>query len=62
MKIVNTPKGRLFFRHTLPIFLGIHKVFLRQTGFVRRKNLSLLGIFLIFKQRLVWRGTEYLEG
>ena len=36
LKIVNTPKRRLFFRHTLPIFLGIHKVFLRQTGFVRR--------------------------
>ncbi len=52
LKIVNTPKGRLFFRHTLPIFLGIHKVFLRQTGFVWRKNPSPPGIFPIFKQRL----------
>ena len=53
LKIVNTPKRRLFFRHTLPIFLGIHKVFLRQTGFVWRKNLSPLGIFPMFKQRLI---------
>ena len=52
LKIVNIPKRRLFFRHTLPIFLGIHQVFLRQIGFVWRKNLSLLGIFPIFKQRL----------
>ena len=38
LKNVNMPKRRLFFRHTLPIFLEIHPVFLRQIGFVWRKN------------------------
>ena len=45
----------------MPIFLGIHQVFLRQIGFVWRKNLSLLGIFPIFKQRLneLFKSTSY---
>ena len=33
LKIVNTPRQRLFFRHASPIFLEIHQVFLRQIGF-----------------------------
>ncbi len=52
LKIVIIPKRWLFFPHTLPIFLGIHQVFLRQIGFVWRKNPSPLGTFPIFKQRL----------
>ena len=52
LKIVIIPKRWLFFRHTLPIFLGIHQVFLRQIGFVWRKKTSPLGTFPIFKQRL----------
>ena len=52
MKIVIIPKRWLFFRHTLPIFLGIHQVFLRQIGFAWRKDPSPLGTFPIFKQRL----------
>ena len=55
LKIVIIPKRWLFFRHTLPIFLGIHQVFLRQIGFVWRKNPSPLGTFPIFKQRLMAR-------
>ena len=55
LKIVIIPKRWLFFRHTLPIFLGIHQVFLRQIGFVWRKNPSPLGTFPIFKQRLSWK-------
>ena len=57
MKIVIIPKRWLFFPHTLPIFLGIHQVFLRQIGFVWRKDPSPLGTFPIFKQRLVFRTT-----
>ena len=57
LKIVIIPKRWLFFRHTLPIFLGIHQVFLRQIGFVWRKNPSPLGTFPIFKQRLIKSGT-----
>ena len=53
LKIVIIPKRWLFFPHTLPIFLGIHQVFLRQIGFVWRKDPSPLGTFPIFKQRLV---------
>ena len=53
MKNVNTPKQRVFFRHALPISLAIHPVFLRQIGFAWRKNPSLLGIFPLFKQRLI---------
>ena len=52
LKIVIIPKRWLFFPHTLPIFLGIHQVFLRQIGFVWRKDPSPLGTFPIFKQRL----------
>ena len=51
LKIVNTPNRRLFFRHTSPIFLEIHPVFLRQIGFAWRKNNSPLVILPIFKQR-----------
>ena len=54
LKIVIIPKRWLFFRHTLPIFLGIHQVFLRQIGFAWRKNPSPLGTFPIFKQRLTY--------
>ena len=52
LKHGNMPKRRLFFRHALPIFLEIHPVFLRQIGFVWRKNFSPLGIVPFFKQRL----------
>ena len=55
LKIVIIPKRWLFFPHTLPIFLGIHQVFLRQIGFVWRKDPSPLGTFPIFKQRLIRR-------
>ena len=52
LKHGNMPKRRLFFRHALPIFLEIHPVFLRQIGFVWRKNFSPLDIVPFFKQRL----------
>ena len=52
MKIVNTPKRRLFFCHIFPIFLEIHTVFLCQIGFVWRKNISPLSMFPFFKQGL----------
>ena len=61
MKIVIIPKRWLFFRHTLPIFLGIHQVFLRQIGFVWRKDPSPLGTFPIFKQRLVSQAGQFLK-
>ncbi len=54
-KNVNMPKRRLFFRHTLPIFLEIHPVFLCQIGFVWRKNFSPLVIFPFFKRRLIYK-------
>ena len=55
LKNVNMPKRRFFFRHTLPILLEIHPVFLRQIGFVWRKNSSPLVIVPFFKQRLIRR-------
>ena len=58
LKNVNMPKRRLFFRHTLPIFLEIHPVFLRQIGFVWRKNFSPLVTFPFFKRRLVSKDFE----
>ena len=59
LKNVNMSKRRLFFRHTLPIFLEIHPVFLRQIGFVWRKNFSPLVTFPFFKRRLIeTRGTK----
>ena len=42
-------------------FVNSPKMFLRQTGFVRRKNPSPLGIFSTFKQRLTGR-EEFLRG
>ncbi len=54
LKNVNMSKRRLFFRHTFPIFLEIHPVFLRQIGFVWRKNFSPLVTFPFFKRRLVF--------
>ena len=45
LKTVNTPKWRSFFRHTSPIILEIHPVFLRTNVFVWRKNSSPLCIF-----------------
>ena len=53
LKNVNTPKQRSFFRHTSPIFLEIHPVFLRKIVFVWRKNFSPLCIFPLFKRRLI---------
>ncbi|MCI8304358.1 MAG: hypothetical protein HFF52_06995 [Lawsonibacter sp.] len=52
LKNVNTPKQRLFFRRTAPIFLEIHPGFLRKIVFVWRKNPSPLCTFPFFKQRL----------
>jgi hypothetical protein len=45
LKNGNTPKGRPFCRHILPVFLAIHPGFLRQTGFIWQQNFSPLVIF-----------------
>ena len=37
LKTVNTPKQRVFSACCTPFFLAIHKVFLRENGFIRRK-------------------------
>jgi hypothetical protein len=56
LKNGNTPKGRPFCRHTLPVFLAIHPGFLRQTDFIWQQNFSPLVIFPFFKQRLISYG------
>ena len=57
LKNVNTPKRRFFCRHTAPIFLEIHPVFLRKILFVWRQNSSPLCIVPFFKQRLILAQT-----
>ena len=53
LKIVNTPKQQAFFRHTSPIFLERHPVFLRKIGLVWQQNPPHLVIFPFFKQGLI---------
>ena len=53
LKIVNTPNQRVFCRHTSPIFLERHPVFLRKIGLVWQQNPPHLVIFPFFKQGLI---------
>jgi len=50
---------RVFFRHTLLIFLDVHTVRLRKISFVWRKNPSLFVISPIIKQALLKRSDLF---
>ena len=58
LKNVQHAQRRVLFRDILPLFLGIHKVFLRKIVFISQKNPSPLCIFPLFKQALVLDGIN----
>ncbi len=51
LKIVNTPKRRLFFRHTALVFLEIQQVFPRKIALSGEKNFLTLGHIANYQTR-----------